>query len=87
MAAGGSVRVKYVSILRSRSTPERRYGGCTINPKKGFAEYNAGQAPHPSKFVAWALASYMAFSDRRRADKFEAYLKTGSGRVFAKWHF
>jgi hypothetical protein len=31
--------------------------------------------------------AYLAFSDYEKADKFEAYLKSGSGRAFAKRHF
>ena len=29
----------------------------------------------------------MAFSDEKRAIRFERYLKSGSGRAFAKRHF
>jgi putative endonuclease len=31
--------------------------------------------------------TYVGFSDDAKADQFEAYLKTGSGRAFAKKHF
>jgi hypothetical protein len=30
---------------------------------------------------------YIAFSDEQRATAFEKYLKSGSGRAFAKKHF
>lgn len=30
---------------------------------------------------------YIAFSDEQKADEFEAFLKTGNGRAFAKKHF
>jgi hypothetical protein len=30
---------------------------------------------------------YIAFSDERKADKFEAFLKTGNGRAFIKKRF
>lgn len=36
------------------------------------------------KFRPWRLVSYTAFIDKARAAKFEAYLKTSSGRAFAK---
>jgi hypothetical protein len=32
------------------------------------------------------MAAYMALPDKNLADKFERYLKTGSGRAFAKRH-
>jgi len=30
---------------------------------------------------------YIAFSDEHKAGEFEAFLKTGNGRAFAKKHF
>ncbi len=41
---------------------------------------------HCRKFAPWELACYFAFSDHGKADKFETYLKSGSGRAFAKRH-
>jgi hypothetical protein len=37
--------------------------------------------------MPWALQTYFGFSDSAKADKFEQYLKSGSGRAFAKKHF
>jgi hypothetical protein len=31
--------------------------------------------------------AYVAFSEKSKAEKFESYLKTGSGRAFCKRHF
>ena len=33
---------------------------------------------------SWSLATYIAFDNQGKAFKFERYLKTGSGRAFAK---
>jgi predicted GIY-YIG superfamily endonuclease len=52
-----------------------------------LAKHNAGEVPHTSKYRSWRLRIYFAFSDEARALAFEKYLKSGSGRAFAKKHF
>ena len=79
--------MRYVYVLQSLSMPERHYVGGTNDLKRRFAEHNGGQSIHTNKFKPWKLVTYVAFSDHDKADKFEAYLKTGSGRAFAKKHF
>jgi predicted GIY-YIG superfamily endonuclease len=49
-----------------------------------MARHNAGEVPHTSKFKPWRLGTYIAFSDEKRAFAFEKYLKSSSGRAFAK---
>jgi predicted GIY-YIG superfamily endonuclease len=83
--AGG--RVKYVYMLRSIPFPERYYIGCSADLRTRLAEHNKGHSPHTKKFLPWSLVGYIAFSDHGKADRFEAYLKTASGRTFAKRHF
>jgi predicted GIY-YIG superfamily endonuclease len=79
--------MKYVYMLRSINFPERYYVGSAFDLKKRFSDHNKGQSAHTKKFLPWKLVGYIAFSDREKADKFEAYLKTSSGRTFAKRHF
>ncbi|MFN3313423.1 MAG: GIY-YIG nuclease family protein [Hyphomonas sp.] len=79
--------MKYVYMLQSLPEPMRYYVGSTIDLKRRFADHNSGQSVHTRKFLPWTLIGYVAFSDPAKADKFEAYLKTGSGRAFAKKHF
>jgi predicted GIY-YIG superfamily endonuclease len=79
--------VKYVYMLQSEMQPDRHYVGCTHDLKKRVAEHNAGQSTHTKKFFPWKLLGYIALADHKKADKFEAYLKTASGRTFAKRHF
>ena len=79
--------MKYVYILRSEISGERHYVGCTIDLKKRVSEHNSGQSAHTRKFAPWMLLNYIAFTDHAKADKFEAYLKSGSGRAFTKRHF
>jgi hypothetical protein len=46
-----------------------------------------GEVPHTSKYAPWQLKTYVAFSDEKKAHAFEKYLKSGSGRAFAKKRF
>ncbi len=46
--------------------------------------HNAGKSPHTSKHLPWKLVTYIAFSDERKAEIFERYLKSGSGHAFAQ---
>jgi hypothetical protein len=48
------------------------------------SKHNAGEVPHTSKFRPWRIKTAIAFIDREQAAKFEHYLKTASGRAFAK---
>ena len=74
----------YVYLLQSEAFADARYVGVTTDLKRRFAAHNAKKSPHTSKFVPWRLVTYVAFSDRRRAELFERYLKSGSGHAFAK---
>lgn len=59
------------------------YEGFTSDLKQRFQEHNAGRSAHASKFLPWRLATYVAFSDRAKAELFERYLESGSGHAFA----
>jgi putative endonuclease len=77
----------YVYILRSIEHPHKTYTGYTNNLKERFADHNQGKSVHTAKYRPWQLETYFAFSDEAKAVAFEKYLKSGSGRVFAKKHF
>jgi len=76
----------YVYLLESQSFPGQRYTGLTSDLKARLAKHNEGGVPHTSKFVPWRLRTYVAFSGREQAARFEQYLKSGSGRAFASRH-
>jgi putative endonuclease len=76
--------MKYVYILECMADPDRHYTGVTDNLKMRLAKHNAGEVAHSSKFKPWRLNTYIAFSDETRAFAFEKYLKSSSGRAFAK---
>ena len=77
----------YTYILRSISHPEQRYIGSTSDLKSRLAKHNAGEVPHTSKFKPWRIQTAIAFDSKEKAVAFEDYLKSGSGREFAKRHF
>jgi predicted GIY-YIG superfamily endonuclease len=76
--------MKYVYILRSTAFPEHYYTGVTSDLKARLTKHNAKEVPHTSKYAPWELKTYIAFSDEKQAFAFEQYLKTASGRAFAK---
>lgn len=73
----------YVYLLRSVEFPEQTYRGFTQDLKTRFRDHNAGKSKHTAKYRPWKLVSYHAFSDKTKAQQFEHYLKTGSGKAFA----
>jgi putative endonuclease len=84
LAAGlGGVTMKYVYILESLDS-EHFYVGITDDLRARLTKHNAGEVTHTSKYRPWKLRTYIAFSDEKRAFAFERYLKSASGRAFAK---
>ncbi len=76
--------MRYVYLLQSEAVVDQRYIGVTSDLKQRLAEHNAGKSSHTSKYVPWKLVTYVAFSDERKAETFERYLKSGSGHAFAR---
>ncbi len=77
----------FVYVLRSLSSPKRRYVGLTSDVRRRIEVHNAGMTPSTTKHRPWALSLAVEFTDERRAERFERYLKSPSGRAFAKRHF
>lgn len=76
----------YVYILQSLNQPESLYVGINTDLRARLQKHNRCEVPRTSKFALWRIKTYVAFSDRERAYEFERYLKSGSGRTFAKKH-
>lgn len=76
----------YVYILQSKNRPDQTYVGSTSDLRKRLAEHNAGKSIHTNKFKPWDLVAYVALSEKHLAEKFEHYLKSGSGRAFSQRH-
>ncbi len=79
--------MRYVYILESLSAPDHFYVGVTKDLRARLQKHNVGEVPHTSKFTPWRIRTYFAFSDEKRAFEFEKYLKSASGRAFAKKRF
>lgn len=75
--------MKYVYILHSKDS-DHFYVGITDDLRARLAKHNAGEVPHTSKYLPWRLKTYVVFSDEKQAYNFEKYLKSPSGRAFAK---
>jgi putative endonuclease len=75
--------MKYVCILASLEGLHH-YIGVTDDLRKRLEKHNAGEVPHTSKFKPWRIKTYIAFSEPEKALAFEKYLKSASGRAFAK---
>ena len=76
--------MRYVYILRSIEWLDQWYVGSTDDLRGRLRLHNEGGSPHTEKFRPWELVTYIAFKDVEKAIAFEKYLKTGSGRAFAK---
>jgi predicted GIY-YIG superfamily endonuclease len=76
--------VKYVYILQSLDTPEHFYVGSTDGLRARLKKHNAGHVSHTRKYKPWRVNTYLGFSDADRAIAFEKYLKSPSGRAFAR---
>ena len=74
----------YVYILNSVPFPEHYYTGFTCDVERRVEHHNSGGDPHTSKYRPWKIKTYVAFSDKEQALDFERYLKSSSGRAFAK---
>jgi predicted GIY-YIG superfamily endonuclease len=77
----------YVYMLRSVADPDRYYVGRTEDLPDRVKRHNAGHIPHTSKFIPWQVETAVAFRSEKKAIVFEKYLKSHSGRAFAKKHF
>jgi predicted GIY-YIG superfamily endonuclease len=74
----------FVYVIRSIKYPQTFYVGYTISIKDRLATHNSGGSIHTKKNKPWELVVCMAFKDIDCAKKFEKYLKSQSGRAFAK---
>jgi putative endonuclease len=78
---------RFVYILRSDSTPARHYVGLTSDVARRLVWHNTGQSGHTARDRPWRVLVSIEFATEQAAGRFERYLKSGSGRAFAKRHF
>jgi putative endonuclease len=76
-----------VYVLRSDAYPRRHYVGTTTDLLEHLAWHNAGSCRHTVSNRPWSVVVSMEFAREAVARRFAKYLKSGSGRAFAKRHF
>ena len=74
----------YVYLIESLSAQGERYVGMTTDLKQRLRVNNYGRSSHTTKFSPWKLITYVAFTNRAKAEAFERYLKSRSGHAFAR---
>jgi len=77
---------RFVYLLQS-GKDGRAYVGLTSNVPQRLATHNSGGSLYTAPFRSWSLLVSLEFSNETRAVAFEKYLKSASGRAFAKKHF
>ena len=80
-------RGRFVYVIRSSMFPTRYYIGLTDDVVRRLTVHNSGGSSHTAKLRPWELVAAIEFTNEPSAVAFEKYLKSGSGRAFAKRHF
>lgn len=78
---------KIVYIVRSDADQSRHYVGLTNDVRARLGWHNYGPSGYARRYRPWSLVVSLEFPSERQALRFEKYLKSGSGRAFAKRHF
>ena len=81
------VEKRTVYIIHSNIDSSRFYVGITNNVDARLDWHNHGPSGHTVQDRPWSLVVSMEFATQQAAVRFEKYLKSGSGRAFAKRHF
>ena len=78
---------RIVYILRSEREPARHYTGLTSDLLARVEWHNGSAWGYGVRYRPWSLVVAVEFRTEATARRFERYLKSGSGRAFAKRHF
>lgn len=76
-----------VYVLRSLRDPDRYYVGFTTDLDVRLESHNAGESTYTAKWRPWEVIVSVKLKTRAKAEAFEKYLKSGSGRAFCLRHF
>ena len=82
-----SIAKRFVYIIQSIRTDGAYYTGVTSDPAVRLEAHNAGASRHTTAQRPWKKLVVVEFDEEEPAVRFEKYLKTGSGREFARRHF
>lgn len=80
------VEKRIVYILRSDAEPGRHYAGITNDLDARLDWHNRAPCGYTVSYRPWSVVASIEFRTERDARRFEKYLKSGSGRAFAKCH-
>jgi putative endonuclease len=78
---------RFVYILKSILKPDEYYVGLASDPEARLRAHNEGMSPHTARHRPWRTLLRIESHEQEPAVRFEQYLKTGSGREFARRHF
>lgn len=76
---------RFVYILKSERD-NRPYFGIASNVARWLETHNSGSNAATAPHRPWRLDGAVQFAGEERALQFERYLKSGSGRAFARRH-
>jgi predicted GIY-YIG superfamily endonuclease len=74
----------FVYVLQSEKNTTKFYTGITSDLEARLTKHNSGSNPATKLNRPWRIKTYIAFTDEMQAREFEKYLKSPSGRAFAK---
>ena len=77
----------YVYLIQSLNFPDTVYVGYTINLSQRLETHNSGGSTHTQQARPWKFVMYLTFTEQAKVKEFEKYLKSQSGRAFAKKRF
>ena len=78
---------RFVYVLRSETDPARHDVGVASDVDERLACHNDGPVGCTVNHRPWRVVVSIEFPSEQAAARFERYLKSGSGRAFAKRHF
>lgn len=78
---------RFVYIIQSDVEMDRFYVGLAEDFERRLAVHNFGGSAHTARLRPWRKVACVEFANPVSARAFERYLKSGSGRAFAKRHF
>ena len=77
----------YVYILQSINHLDTYYIGFSKDVNARLKKHNEGGDKYTAKYKPWKIKNTISFNGKAKALAFEKYLKSHSGRAFAKKHF
>ena len=77
----------FVYVVKNAGQNPHFYVGLTSDVNARVSDHNTGRCPHTASRRPWQCHVVIEFADETRAIRFERYLKSGSGRAFARRHF